>query len=457
MKAFFILTCVLSLSISTFAQINKDIHSLRYDDDFSYLKIDTAHRAYQQLKFTPLNTKKDIYLSFGGDIRYQYYNIKNENWGDIPNDKDGYILSRFVAHVDFHTKSYFRFFFQIQSSNASGRIDPDPLDSNPLDIHQAFFDLQLLNKQENQLIFRFGRQEMRYGSQRLVSVRELPNSRRAFDGAKFIFKYNNLAMDLFYVHPVPNNEGLFDDHFNKNTKFLGSYNVLKNVPVIESLDLYYLGIWKPYAEFDDALGSEMRHSIGTRLWNSESNFHYDIEGVYQFGTAGSSKIKAWTLSASLSQKFEKVKFSPLLGLKTELISGNKHYEDEVLQTFNAMFPMGAYFGLAALIGPANLFDIHPSVDIELVPKVNFAFDYDLFWRLSRNDGIYNVNVQLIYSGKKTEDKFIGSQYTCEFKYEPTEFLTFKLEGTWFNAGGFIKESGEGKDILLGGITAQFKF
>jgi len=456
MKAIFFIICALILSISTFAQVGKDIHALRYEDDFSYLKHDTTLGPYQRLKFIPLNEKKDVYLSLGGDMRYQYYNIKNENWGDIENDKDGYSLSRFLAHVDVHVQDSFRFFFQIQSSNVSGRIDPDPIDHNPLDVHQAFFDLQLLKSRENQIIFRFGRQEMRYGSQRLVSVRELPNSRRAFDGAKFILRHNDLAMNFFYTHPVANNEGSFDDHFNKNTKFWGSYNVLTNIPFIENLDFYYLGIWKRHAVFDDAEGSELRHSLGTRIWNHNSSLLYDIEGVYQFGTLRTSKIKAWTISASLSQKLEKVKFSPVLGLKTELISGNKHYDDQVLETFNAMFPMGAYFGLAALIGPANLFDFHPSVDFELAPKISFAFDYDLFWRLSRNDGIYNVNVQLIYSGKDSENKFIGSQYTCELKYEPTQFLTLKMEGTCFNSGSFIKESGAGKNSLFGGLTFQVR-
>lgn len=457
MRTLSLFICLLTLSAAMQGQISKDIHSLRYEDDFSHLKKDSTLSSYEKIKFMPLSSSKETYLSFGGDIRYQYYNIKNENWGDIPDDRDGYTLSRFLMHLDFHAGKYFRLFSQIQSSNANGRIDPDPVENNPLDIHQLFFDLQFLDDPNSQLIFRFGRQEMRYGSQRLVSVRELPNSRRAFDGAKVIFKKNNIAMDFFYTHPVANNEGLFDDHFNKNTKFWGSYNVIKNIPFLQNADLYYLGIWRRKAVFDDGSGRELRHSLGTRIWNQKGNFIYDFEGIYQFGTLESSKIRAWTISASLSQEFEKLKFSPVLGLKTEFISGNKNYSDTTTQTFNAMFPMGAYFGLAALIGPANLFDVHPSIDLELAPKISFSFDYDLFWRMSKNDGIYSVNIQLIYSGKGTEDMFIGSQSTCEIKYSATDLLTFKLEGTWFNSGGFIKESGAGKDILLGGITAQFKF
>ena len=449
--------CCFALVLKAQGQISNDIHSLRYQDDFSHLRKDSILSPYQQMKFLALSKNKQTYLSFGGDIRYQYYNVTNENWGDIPNDRDGYALSRFLTHFDFHAGNNFRFFFQLQSSNANSRIDADPVENNPLDVHQAFFDLQILNRAENHLLFRFGRQEMRYGSQRLVSVRELPNSRRAFDGAKLIFKDQYLAMDLFYTHPVHNNEGIFDDEFNDKSEFWGSYNTVKNIPFFQNVDLYYLAIRNKHAVFDDAIGEEMRHSLGTRLWNHDGNFLYDIEGVYQFGTLGSSKIKAWTVSASLSKELENMKFSPVLGLKTEVISGNRHYGDTALETFNPMFPMGAYFGLAALIGPANLFDFHPSIDLELTPKLSFAFDYDLFWRFSKNDGIYSVNVQLIYTGKETQDKFIGSQYTCEFKYSPTELLTLKLEGTWFDSGGFIKESGAGKDTLIGGITAQFKF
>lgn len=241
MKYLCVFICIFTLSSKTFRQISIDIHSLRYEDDFSHLKKDSMLSPYQQMKFMSLSENKRIYLSFGGDIRYQYYNVTNENWGDIPNDSDGYTLSRFLTHVDFHAGEHFRFFFQIQSSNANSRIDADPVENNPLDVHQAFFDLQLLNRQDNHLIFRFGRQEIRYGSQRLVSVRELPNSRRAFDGAKLTFKDKHLAMALFYAHPVHNKEGIFDDHFNDNTKFWGSYNTVKNIPFFQNADLYYLG------------------------------------------------------------------------------------------------------------------------------------------------------------------------------------------------------------------------
>src|SRR5688572_18386410 len=114
--------------------------SLRYDDNFTYLKNDSVRSWYEQLKFTPLSQDQESYLSVGGDLRYQYFNVKNEDWGDTPADKDGYILTRYLAHLDFHINKNFRFFFQLQSSISSSRENPSPVDENTLDVHQVFFD-----------------------------------------------------------------------------------------------------------------------------------------------------------------------------------------------------------------------------------------------------------------------------------------------------------------------------
>ena len=88
-------------------------------------------------------------------------------------------------------------------------------------------------------------------------------------------------------------------------------------------------------------------------------------------------ISGWTASLNASYKFNEIKLKPELGLKTEIISGDRKVGDDKLQTFNPLFPRGAYFGLAALIGPANLVDVHPSVSLNLSNKINLDIDYDI--------------------------------------------------------------------------------
>jgi hypothetical protein len=201
----------------------------------------------------------------------------------------------------------------------------------------------------------------------------------------------------------------------------------------------------------------MRHSIGTRLWSSGRTWQHDFESVYQFGDFGGKQISAWTVSVYSAYKFASLKFEPTVGIKTELISGDKNYDDSKLQSFNPLFPRGAYFGLAALIGPTNLFDFHPSLSLVMTPLINWNIDYDMFWRYSKNDGIYAPNVSLTYSGRNSPEKFIGRQLATDIQITPNPHLIIGIEFTWFAPGQFLKDVSMGRDILFCGVTSQLTF
>lgn len=451
-----ILISILS-SFHCFAQ-GGAFKSLRYDENYSYLANDTTTNWYHQLKFNPVSRDKQTYFSFGGEVRYQYFYYKNPDWGSSPADNDGFVLTRYLGHVDFHAGKHFRTFVQLQSSLANGLVEsPSPVDNNPLDLHQAFVDVSFPINKDNSFIFRLGRQELSYGSQRLVAVREAPNNRQSFDGAKVMFGSKNFKLDAFYSHYVQARPNIFDDAFTSNTQFWGAYAVVNKVPVLQNIDLYYLGITKKTASFDDGTGREARHSIGTRIWKNSATWQYDMEGLYQFGKLGNNNIAAWTASANVSYTFDKLALKPLVGLKTEAISGDRDYNDGKLNTFNPLFPKGSYFGLAALIGPSNLLDAHPYVQISLSKKLTLSEDYDMFWRMSRNDGLYAVNSKLLYSGKNAGSKKIGSQLGTALEYTPNKFLYFRQELTWFSAGDYLKETSPGKDIIMVGTTITLKF
>ena len=449
------LLVLLGIFFSANAQQRPVFQKLRYDDNVTYLK-DSTRNWYEKIKYIPLSQNSNNYVSIGGEARFQYTYTVNDKWGDDSDEGDGYLLSRYLLHADVHL-GIFRTFVELQSSLANSKTDPSPVDQNELDFHQAFLDIDFINTENERLTLRSGRQEMSYGSQRLIAVREGPNSRLAFDAVKLFYKKNNWQTDAFYTHPIANNPGTFNDNFNENAKFWGNYTVIHKVPFIQNIDLYYLGLWKKRAVFDDAVGEENRQSIGTRIWKNTGNWKYDFEGLYQFGTLNQKTISAWTISSFACYTFENIKFTPEIGLKTEIISGDKNSGDNHLQTFNPLYPRGAYFGLVALIGPSNLIDIHPSISLSLNEKLELGFDYDIFWRQTLSDGLYAPNMQLLYSGENTTERFIGSQLISNLEYTANDFLSLTLETGWFNAGSFLKEVGTGKDYFYGALTAQFKF
>jgi hypothetical protein len=429
---------------------------LRYEEDYSSLQRDTIPSFYKQLKYQPLAKNSDAFISFGGEVRYQYFAIKNEDWGAAPPDKDGYVLSRFLAHADLHPSASTRIFLQFQGSLANGKASgTSPVDEDPLEIHQAFVDWHSSSKF---MTVRLGRQELSFGSQRLVSVREIPNNRQSFDAARVILQKGHGRVDFFLSRYVVARKGIFDDASGQNTLLWGAYGVFQHLPVLKNMDVYYLGLYKKDVFFDEGKGSENRHSAGARIWGAAKSWNYDIEAVAQFGTFANKAIHAWTISSNTTYQFKDFIFKPELGLKTEIISGDPVKGDDQLQTFNPLFPKGAYFGLAALIGPSNLFDVHPSLKFELLKeKISLTTDYDAFWRYSLRDGIYAPNMLLIYPGQTSSERFIGDQYTAEIDYTPNRFLLLRLEATLFRAGAYLKSVGPGEDILYFGSTIQVRF
>jgi hypothetical protein len=189
--------------------------------------------------------------------------------------------------------------------------------------------------------------------------------------------------------------------------------VLSDIPVFQNLDLYYFGLMKKNAVFDEAAGKENRHTLGTRVSGKTTSWRYDFEGNFQFGRFSGKRISAWTLSSNAGYRINQLKFQPEIGLKTDLASGDEHAGDNVHRSYNPLFPRGGYFGLAALVNPVNLIDIHPSLKFELIKnKLATQIGYAAFWRYSKSDGLYGPGVSLLYSGRNTHSKYVVDQARC---------------------------------------------
>ncbi len=454
-KAWCLMTILLAGSGVCFGQ-ETGFKTLRYDEDHSPLRADSSGGLYNRIKHLPLGHTRS-YLSLGGEVRYQYFRYKNPGWGSEPRDPDGFALSRFLTHADLHVGGRVRVFTQLQSSMAAGMSAASPVDENPLDIHQLMMDIDLSAKKNKRLLFRIGRQELSYGSQRLISVREGPNSRQAFDAARLVYAQEYIRGDAFYSTYVNARKQIFDERFwNGSSRLWGSYIVIPPISRFPGLDLYYLGV-RNEGTFTDVAGREQRHSVGTRIWKNKNRVSCDLEAVYQFGRISASQIRAWTISLNAYYRLNASPLRSVFGIKSELVSGDRQHGDGLLNTFNPLYPRGAYFGLASLIGPYNLADLHPYVQLGLGRHITWSVDYDAFWRMSRNDGLYAVNGALIHNGLGIRSNAIGGQLGTDIGIEPNRFLDLKLEFTWFDTGRFLQQAGLGKPIYMAGFTAALKY
>ena len=291
----------------------------RYDEEYSFLA-NPANRTepLDLIKYIPLFDWGPFYfVTLGGDIREQYEFIENDNFGLGSVNNHGYWLQRLMLHSDWHFGPFFRAFVQLKSSEEEGREPgPRPTDRKRLDFNQAFVDFSyprtILPADQAYLTLRLGRQEIDFGDERLLAVREGPNTRQSFDGARLILNSSKGRVDVFGLRLDPDETGYFDnDPSWSHQTVWGVYSTfplttkstaatLNNI----SLDLFYIGFQQGGAQYNLEVGDELRHSIGARLWRAHhiNGLDFNVLGVYQFGSFSGKPISAFTTAIDAGYK-----------------------------------------------------------------------------------------------------------------------------------------------------------
>jgi hypothetical protein len=441
------------------ASARPSYESLRFEEDWSPLR-DPALRTdpLDPLKWIPLNGDGSSYLTLGGEFRARYESSRNPIFGLGSPRRNDYTLLRSFLFADLQLGPNVRTFLELASGLAPGWAgEPPPTHKNQLDILQAFGELSL-PAAGGEFMLRGGRQEMSFGSSRLVSVRESPNIRRAFDGVRAAWiGAGDTRIDAFLVRPVAPQLGTFNDSNDRAQLFWGAYATAA-IPAPPGLkaDLYYLGLEREEARFAQGTATERRHTFGTRLFGKRSGFDWNVEAAFQFGSFGTADIRAWTVSANLGYSFADLPFSPRLGLNGDAISGDRKLNDGKLGTFNPLFPKLPYFSEANLVAPANLLDIQPNLTLSLTPTLSVTLGWNPLWKQAEADAVYAPPFNTVKGTIGGAGRYIGQQTSAAFEWNATEHLT--LGGTYvhYTPGERLKQAGARSGNFIAG-WAQFVF
>ena len=435
---------------------------LRENEDWGFLADPALHLdSWDSLKYIRLRPDNNTwYLTIGGEVREEWERIGNDNWGQQPL-MNGYLLQRYMLHVDTRYGRYFRTFVQLKSGLELFRAGgPRPIDEKKLDFLAAFLEFGTSGDQ-NWLKFRVGRQELNYGSGRLVSVREGPNVRQSFDGAKIRSKFGAWSVDVFAVRPDLDKPGFFDNAPDHKTAFWGIYSTRPLTKVI-SVDFYYLGQDRKQATFDRGTAHEVRQSIGVRLWRLSSpqrrGWDFDDEAVWQFGSFGAASIRAWTVASDTGYSLANARLKPRFSMKADISSGDNP-KSHSLGTFNPIYPIGNYFGVIASTGPGpvNFIDVHPRVQTQMPHGVTISTDWVLQWRESLLDGVYAVPGFLIRKAGDSDARFVGHRPGIEVRWQADRHLWFQADYGIFFAGTFLKDTMPGRNLNYAAAQVGYKF
>lgn len=453
------LLCVLTLGACLTApaqetEATTPFKLIRYEESWSRNgNAGLAGDLFAPLKAIPLGSSDGWQLTIGGEVRQRYENFRNPTWALDPADDSGYLLQRYMLHTDLHLGRRARFFGQLKSNFETGRTGgPRPPDEDRLDVHQAFFESALWSAGEGTMRVRAGRQEVSLGSARLLGIREGPNVRQSFDGGRIALDTRRWKVELLALRPVETNRGVFDDSPSHQRSLWGVYSTVGG-----RIDFYYLGLDRRAHQFDQGIAREQRHSAGLRAFGRAAGWDYDYEALWQFGTFGQADIRAWTVATHTGYSWPHLPLQPRLSFKADIASGDRDPLDRKLGTFNALYPKGAYFSEADLLGPYNIMDLHPALALRISRAVRFTVDADCFWRHSTEDGVYDMPGNLLVSGRGIAGRYIGSHANSAIEWEVSHNFTLAAHYLRFFPGEFLKQAGLNRPVNFVGVWGIFRF
>lgn len=394
-------------------------------------------------------------LQWDASLRFRGMYYDPARFG-IGGSEDGYGLLRALAsatYVEDNWQARVQLGVHAENGKAGG---PGRTDRSALDVQQAYWRWQ-----RGGFHLQLGRQEAGYGSSRLLSVRDGPNIRLAFDGARVGWKGRSGTLELMALRPLENRPGALDDRGEHGAHLWGAYATTARGRGAGQWDLYLLDYRRDGARFAAGSGTERRQTLGARWFGQAGALDWNSELVAQGGelrtTAGTLAIHAWTLATDTGWRWTDLPLQPRLGLKADIASGDGNLHDGRLGTFNALFPKSAYFSEASLLAPANLMDVQPTLTLRLHDALTTELGVQMAWKHRLADAVYTTPAPLVaLPGSAGGARRIGTQYKSETRWQASEHWQWQLQLAWVDAGPALKQAG-GQDTLFASIVGAWQW
>jgi hypothetical protein len=343
--------------------------------------------------FDPLKRVRigdDWLFSTGGMTWNRYMNEYNSRLTERDNV---YNLTRVRAYGDLWYRDQFRLYAEFIGAYSNFQDLPStPLDVNRADFLNLFLDLKVAEVGGKPAYVRVGRQELLFGSQRLLSTLDWANTRRTYQGVRGFRQGEKVDVDLFWVKPVIPNPGQLDS-VDDEQNLAGVWTTTK-LSKSQALDLYYLYLDNGNRVTQQGIERApfVLNTIGGRyVGDADGRFLWDVEGGVQLGSRGPENVVAGFATAGLGYHAKDVPLRPTFWTYYDYASGDDNPNQGTFHTFNQLFPFGHYYlGWADLVGRQNIHDVNLHLFLYPTKWMTVWFQYHRFWLAAPRDALYNA-------------------------------------------------------------------
>jgi hypothetical protein len=410
-------------------------------------------REYLPLARLPNPTR----ISYGGELRFREMDEANRLRPGGPARGD-YQLWRWRQYLNLEIDDWLRVYAEgIDASMDNNPLPITGIDVNRWDLQNLFLDVRLWNFDgfdDRPLWFRVGRQELLYGSQRLISPYDWANTRRNFEGLKIFTRGSDWDFDLWFTRPV-NTATIGDgpishfvDHFdspNMAHTFSGAWFTYKAFEY-QVFDLYWLWDWNAQFIQPNFAGGN-RHTIGGRWLGHDPvpgssmgrTWHGEVEGGYQFGNDFGKDVRAGFVVAGLGHSWDEAPWRPDVWVYYNWASGSNNLNGRTTNTFSQQYgDLHSYLGLIDNIARQNIIDINTRASVRPLPKLAFQTQHHFFFLANSHDVLYTVTGEPF--GKPNTGSNVGDEFDLLATYTFNPNFNLQVGYSWFWYGAFVENN-----------------
>lgn len=399
-------------------------------------------------------------ITFSAQIR-QRFELQGDydHLHDVPDDND-FVGSRIRMGFDIAATDRVGAFLQAQDSRNWGG-NPTTSTGNQVsrlegfDLHQGYARFAL----DRTWSARLGRQELAFGTEKLVSPLGWSNVGRAFDAARVTHDGDLLKADLWASRLGESPTGTEDD-----ISFHGLHATWKGIEG-HPFDLYALwsldqrrsrgeipteqmdttDFWTTGAQYSQA---KVPFGPGEADWGAEIDF--------QEGRRGTDELRAQALHGRVGYTWPDFPGAPRVGYHYDLATGDSDPADGREETFDQLHPLGhEYHGYIDFVGRRNLVAHRCQIGVTPHPDWWLGLDHHFFYLESAQDHLYAADGTVRRTNPATGgiSKQVGAEADLTARYTVNRYWTLQAGYSYFDTGRFFGQTrtaatGQGDADLL---------